>query len=67
VVTAFWSGVGSSWARAWPAVTDCPTVTATEATVPEAPKLRVAWFTGVTVPTESRVSTTVPVVAVARR
>ena len=57
----------SSEARVWPAVTVWPTVTSTVLTVPEALKFRLAWLTGVMVPTESRVDSTVPVPTTAVR
>jgi hypothetical protein len=65
--TALWREVVSRVARACPAVTTWPTVTATVATVPEVPKLRLAWLSGVRVPTASRVWTGEPVVTVASR
>jgi hypothetical protein len=61
------SAVSSSDARVWPAVTVWPTDTSTALTVPETLKFRLAWLTGVIVPTESRVATTVPVPATAVR
>ena len=59
--TAALRSATSSEASVWPAPTVWPTVTSTSLTVPETLKLRLAWLTGVMVPTESRVSSTVPV------
>lgn len=61
------SGVGSRVATVWPAATDWPTVTGTEATVPDVPKLSSDWLTGATLPTEVYVSTAVPLLTVAVR
>lgn len=60
-ITAASSVARSSDAKVWPAATDWPTDTSTALTVPEALKLRSAWLTGVMVPTESSVDSTVPV------
>jgi hypothetical protein len=65
--TAALSVATSSDARVWPWVTTWPTETSTLLTVPEASKLRLAWLTGVMVPTESRVARTVPVPTAAVR
>ena len=59
-ITAALSVARSSDANVWPAATDWPTDTSTALTVPEALKLRSAWLTGVMVPTESSVDSTVP-------
>jgi hypothetical protein len=67
VTTAFCSGVGSNEASTWPAVTCWPTATSTALTVPATLKLRLAWFTGLIVPTELSVATTVPEPTVAVR
>ncbi len=48
-------------ANVCPSVTVWPTDTSTVLTVPDTLKLRFAWLTGVIVPTEVRVATTVPV------
>ena len=66
-VTLVARGVVSSDARTWPAVTAWPTLTPTVPTVPDTLKLRPAWLTGVIVPTESRVASTVPVPTTAVR
>jgi Na+-transporting methylmalonyl-CoA/oxaloacetate decarboxylase gamma subunit len=60
-ITAALSVARSSDAKVWPAATAWPTDTSTALTVPEALKLRSAWLTGVMVPTESSVDSTVPV------
>jgi hypothetical protein len=54
-------------ASVWPALTACPTATEMVPTVPEVAKLRLAWLTGVTVPTESSVWRTDPTDTVASR
>ena len=66
-MTVFCNGVGSRDATVSPTVTCCPTVTSTALTVPPTPKVRFAWFTGVTVPTELNEETAVPVLTVAVR
>jgi hypothetical protein len=66
-VTVASSVARSSDAKVWPAATDWPTETSTALTVPEALKLRSAWSTGVMVPTESSVDTTVPLPTTAVR
>jgi hypothetical protein len=65
--TAALSVATSSDARVWPWVTTWPTDTSTVLTVPDALKSRLAWLTGVMVPTESRVARTVPVPTTAVR
>jgi hypothetical protein len=66
-VAADWSGVTSREARVCPAVTCWPTETFTVLTVPDTLKPKLASFTGVIVPTESRVLTAVPVLTSAVR
>ena len=54
--------VGSMVARAWPAVTVCPTVTLTAVTEPLTANERLAWLAGSMVPVDDTVWVMVPVV-----